>query len=125
MAVEITSSPAGLEMGFSGRVTGEDCARLIGEIVALEERLPVSPDRLTDFSATTELAIDFTVIERVAQARISRPPRNPIRNAIVAPRPAHFGIARMFQTLNTCPEVEMRIFRDRPSAEAWLRTPRT
>lgn len=125
MALEVDLSSGILEIGFSGCVDAEDFVQLGQEVVAWEARLPTSPDRIVDFTAATDLTVDFAVIERIAQLRIDHPPKNPVRSAIVAPRPVQYGVARMFQSMNTCASVETRVFPDRPSAERWLGTPRS
>lgn len=120
MAIEFRPRAGVLVIEFSGLASTEDLRRLVEYTIELEAREPVSPDRLVDLSGVTELAFDFPSVEQLAQQRIARPPRNPIRSAVVAPRPVQYGVARMYQTLNTVPTVELRIFRERAAAEAWL-----
>jgi hypothetical protein len=43
-----------------------------------------------------------------------------VRTALVAVTPVQLGIARMFQTLNDHPLIELRVFSDREAAVAWL-----
>lgn len=125
MALEVDLSSGILEIRFSGSVGADDFVRLGQEVVAWESRLPTSPDRITDFTATTALDADFAAIERIAQVRNDHPPKNQVRSAVVAPRPVQYGVARMFQSMNTCASVEMRVFPDRASAVRWLGTPRS
>lgn len=120
MAIEFRPRAGVLEIVFSGLASNEDLRRLAEYTLELEAREPVSPDRLVDLSAVNELALDFPAVEQLAQQRIAQPPRNPIRSAVVAPRPVQYGVARMYQSLNTAPTIELRIFRDRAAAEAWL-----
>jgi len=46
--------------------------------------------------------------------------KNYIKSAIVANNPSQFGFARMFQTLNDNPQIEIRIFPAAESAMEWL-----
>ncbi len=123
MPVEVQFVGGLIRQTFSGEVSAVDLQDLAKQVLALEAGLPRAPDRIADLSAVTSVAADFLAIDQLARKRVASPPRNPTRNAIVAPTPMLFGVARMFQTLNTAAGVEVRIFRDRASAEAWLLPP--
>jgi hypothetical protein len=43
-----------------------------------------------------------------------------IRSAFVAPRPIQFGFARMFQTLNDNPKIELHIVNTMDEALLWI-----
>jgi hypothetical protein len=60
----------------------------------------------------------------VAMKRTQRQIPSPIRSAIVAAKPVHYGFARMFQMLNDNPRVLIRIFGTLPEAQQWLRASR-
>lgn len=105
---------------FLGRVTGADILDHARYLAGLETESEVSPDRLTDLSATDAMDVVFEDIERLAKVRRSAPLRNPIRSAIVAPKDIQYGLARMFQTLNDNPEIILEVFRDTASARQWL-----
>ncbi len=112
-----------LMIDFSGEVTTQDFGTMLAEVVSLEQKLHRTPDRLADFTATTGLNLNYHDIERAVQARRISPPANPIRSAVVGPRPVQYGMARMFQALNDSPHVTVEVFRDRASALAWLGQP--
>jgi hypothetical protein len=44
----------------------------------------------------------------------------PIRSALIALQPVHFGFARMFQMLNDNPRIQIRIFPNLDDAVLWL-----
>ena len=113
-----TQSPF-LRIVAEGRLTGADLVDLLSEVEHLEGELQRIPDRVLDLSS---VAIDtnFRAMLELASRRVSRIFPNSFRSAIVAPTPATMGFARMFQTLNTNPQIELRIFDTRESAEAWL-----
>jgi hypothetical protein len=56
----------------------------------------------------------LTYIERRRTQRFA----NSIKSAVVASRPVQVGFARMYQTLNTNPQVEIQIFAALAEAEA-------
>lgn len=105
---------------FGGEVSVTDIRTLITEVLAWEKKLPRTPDRLTDFSQAAGLQIAPRDIREIVQMREMSPPANAIKSAVVGARPVQFGMARMFQSLNRSPHVSVEVFRDRPSALAWL-----
>lgn len=106
---------------MSGAITTRDFIRLAEEVLAFERTQQTTPNRLTDISRVTHLAVNYAEIERVAHLRRASLPANPIRSAVFASTPMQFGMARMFQSLNNHPGVTVEVFRDLPSALAWLR----
>lgn len=124
MAVDISYDGAWIHITFAGEITSADLAACIHHMVDLEGRMAVTPNRLVDLGTATRMAIGYSDIANVAQARRALAPANPIRTAIVAHSAVQQGYARMFQTLNDHPLVTIAVFADRAAAEAWLREPR-
>ena len=91
-------------------------------LLELDKKLAITPHRLTDTSAVTEVALQFIELERFANRRRQATLKNPIKSAIVAPKPLHQGFARMFKTLNDNPQITIRVFPDTASAWDWLKT---
>ena len=60
----------------------------------------------------------------LALHRAQRPIPVPIKSALVALKPVHFGFARMFQMLNDNPRIQIRIFGNLEEAQQWLRSSR-
>jgi len=111
---------------FTDELTADDCRALIDTIVALEQKLERTPNRLIDVSMINRFGVGYPDFESMARARSALPPKNPIRTAILAPSDLQFGIGRMFENLNQHPLVETCVFRDRAAALAWLgNSPRT
>ncbi len=107
---------------MSGAFRTLDFIRLAEQVLAFERTQRTTPNRLTDLSRVTSLAVNYADIELVAHLRRASPPANPIRSAVYANTPIQFGMARMFQTLNHHPGVTIEVFRDRVAAIAWLRS---
>lgn len=120
MPYHVQSDGPLLRIRFSGAITSAELFQHAREMARMESNLPTTPDRLTDLSETTEIHIDFDGMERFRQMRHQSGLKNPIRSAVVAPRDMQFGLARMFQTLSSNPLIEVQVFRDHVSAEAWL-----
>ena len=109
-----------VEVLFSGLITPDELMKAGQDFQALEARLEISPHRLTDLTEAGEINVDFSQMERFAAVRRSAQLKNKVKSAIIAPSPVQFGLARMFQTLNTNPMIHIRIFKDPSSARRWL-----
>jgi len=105
---------------FSGKITKDEFIDLLKELTRVELDFECIPDRLTDMSGVTEWESGFTTMNDVAAKRRARVFPNKFKSAIVAPNPADYGIARMFQTLNDNPQIEIQIFKSTAEAEGWL-----
>jgi len=79
--------------------------------------------RISDLRPAVRLDIDFNGVAALAAERVRRSFPNSFKSAIIAPDPARFGFARMFQTLNDNPQITLAIFRDEPEALAWIMAP--
>jgi hypothetical protein len=125
MAVDIKYDGGWIYITFEGAITAADLALVIQDVVELEGRMAVTPDRLIDLGPpATALVIGYSEISNVVQARRATPPANPIRTAVIAHSAVQQGYARMFQTLNDHPSITIAVFSDRATAEAWLLEPR-
>jgi hypothetical protein len=105
---------------LSGVMHDDDLLELLRFVQAAESRPPQTPHRLTDLSGLTELHLTFNgMSERIPLRRAMKFP-NEFKSAIVAPDLVQFGFARMFQTLNDHPQIEIQVFRDLDSGRAWV-----
>ena len=109
-----------LRVDFSGVVTNQDLGQLFGDVSRLEATWTVMPHRLADLRAIERLEIDFPGVLGVAQARRRHTFPNSFKTAVVATATVHFGIARMFQTLNDHPQITVSIFGSVEDALTWL-----
>jgi len=111
---------------YSARLYGvldpTDLNALMDEIERLED--VVTKDRLTDLTSLERIDVGFEEVFALAERRAQRPIPKPIRSALVAIKPVHFGFARMFQMLNDNPRVQIRIFGNLEEAQQWLRSSR-
>jgi len=107
---------------FQDTVTGEDLQRLADAYQDVESRLAVTPDRITDLSDWVSNVQDLpsSALNAFGRCRALAEVKNKVKSAIVAPSPAQFGLARMYQAYNINPKIETMIFRDSESARAWI-----
>jgi hypothetical protein len=104
----------------SGRVSGDD-------LVTYYHRLRSHPDfrgdlnEIFDLSDVTDAAVDADDVRRLSGVTEEFTRRGvAVRVAIVAPRDLEFGLARMYEMLQSQSLNEVRVFRDRADAEAWI-----
>lgn len=120
MPIEINFTGTLLTLRFLGRIEAKDLVEGTLAIEEIEASSPTAPDRIFTFADGSELAVGFEAIEAVAIMRNSARLKNGIRTAVVATGELQFGMARMFQSLVTNPQITIRIFRDPESATSWL-----
>lgn len=106
---------------FHGAMSAADLLAGAAAVKALEETQAVTPPRIVDLSQVTEILVDFLTVDQFAEARAASKFKNPTRSAIVAPTDLQFGFARMYQLVSRNSDLAVEVFRDRKSAEDWLR----
>jgi len=104
----------------SGRVTGE-------QLIAYYRQLRSHPDfrsNLNEIFDTTQIeAMDVTAddIHRLSSVTEQFTSRgNPVKVAIIAPADLPFGLSRMYEMLQSQSINILKVFRERPAAEAWI-----
>ncbi len=104
---------------LSGVLDRADLNAVTSEIERLEDEEPAK-DRVTDFTAVDRIDVGFEEVFALAMRRAQRSVTAPVRSALVARKPVHFGFARMFQMLNDNPRIQIRIFGAADEAAEWL-----
>jgi hypothetical protein len=120
MPFEITDEHDYMLIRLHGAVTGDELLQAARGMRTIEAQHH-SINRVTDLTSIEELNFDYLDVEALAQIRRSLHFDAPIRSAIIASRPLHVGYARMFQTLNDNPAIEVRIVGTMDEAVGWLK----
>ena len=120
MPFEITGQGRFLYARLFGALTPDDLVTLAAEFQRLEDAATASKDRITDVTDLGEVGIAFPDVLLLANRRRERQFTRRVKSAVVAPRPVHVGYARMYQTLNEHPQIDMRIVRSMDEALRWL-----
>lgn len=81
--------------------------------------VPAGTLELLDLAEAGPAEISNARVRQIAEADVRRPERID-RMAILVATDVGFGLARMYQTLSSEMNTEVRIFRDRDEAMAWL-----
>jgi len=123
MPFEIVRTHPIAEIVLSGVFTNADLAALVRATESVDGTGPEVPHRMTDMRPITRLEIDFGGVLSFANDRLRRRFPNSFKSAVIAFDLAHFGFARMFQTLNDHPQITIAIFGDEVTARAWLESP--
>jgi hypothetical protein len=120
MAYKIKDEPEFIRITFSGTLKASEMQAALKQLEAMEAASVTLPPRLIDLSDVENSAISAEDVQAVAARRKSRRFPNAFRSAIVAPEPAQYGYARMFQSLTDHPDIKLRVFDDLAKATAWL-----
>jgi hypothetical protein len=120
MPYHLTRESTHLRLVFFDDMTSQDLRSLGHAIGALEDAAAVSLNRLTDLSQISWAAATYADMLDFAERRKAQRLANPVKSAIVAPRPVQVGFARMFQMLMNHPQIEVQLFETLEEAEAWL-----
>jgi len=117
---QITQERDFYRLVFFGDVTPHDLRTLVDAVAGIEASLPIAPNRLIDLSQVSGDQLTYADMLAFAEERRAQRLANPIKSAIVAPKPVNVGFARMFQILNDNPQIEIQVFASLEAAEAWL-----
>lgn len=109
-----------LQIKLSGLITAQDIVNVTLEVKKFESDGKPVPHRVTDVTGITELTVRYPDVEAIAALRKGLKFSNPYKSAIVAKEKLHIGYARMFQQLNTNPQINVQIFSDVESANKWI-----
>ena len=120
MAYKIKEEPAFIRITFSGTLKAHELQAALKQLEAMEAACVIMPPRLIDLSEVEQSEIKAEDVQAVAAKRKSRRFPNAYRSAIVAPEPAQYGYARMFQSLTDHPDIRIRVFDTVTEATAWL-----
>lgn len=120
MPFEITYQGDFLLVRLFGVVTRQDLVRGAEEMEVVEDSLPTAMNRATDITPVQTFEVDFPTLLAVAERRRARKFRNPIKSALIARQPIEIAFARMFQTLNDHPQIEIRVVQSLQEAKDWF-----
>ena len=123
MPFEIATVDSILRFTLSGTITSDDFARFADAAEKAEASFAIVPHRLTDLRPIARIEISFEDVLAFANRRLRTTFPNLFKSAIVATDTAHFGFARMFETLNDHPQISIAIFPDTVPALEWLAIP--
>jgi hypothetical protein len=119
MPYEISQRGSILHVRFFGILTSEDFVNLLQYFMSIEG----APNRISTLTDITDFDIRFSTMFPIAQQRREQIIPSNIKSAIVASKPLEIGIARMFQTLNTNPNISIQIFPSESEAITWVSHP--
>lgn len=92
---------------------------LASDAERIEQQYPAK-SRVTDLTSVDTFNVDFNAVFALAERRRGRQFTTSINSAIIAVKPIEIGFARMYQTLNDNPQIEIRIVSSLAEAEAWF-----
>ncbi len=90
------------------------------QLRVIEDASPTSINRVTDMTDVAGSSLNFETMEDFVATRRHVELKNPIRSAVIAPGLLAYGLARMFQSLNDNPQIEVKLFKVLDEALAWV-----
>ena len=120
MPYQIKEEPAFIRITFSGTIKARELQGALHQLEAMEAASVILPPRLIDLSKIVQSEVKAEDVQAVAAKRKTRRFPNAFRVAIVAPEPAQYGYARMFQSLTDHPDIKIQVFDTVAEATAWL-----
>jgi len=97
-----------------------DFAQLLLEVPRIGRSLGYAPNILHTFDEVLEIGMDFASLSSHSRQREAIYLPNKVKVATVSERLLVFGFSRMIELMNETPMMEMRVFKLRAEAEAWL-----
>lgn len=120
MPVSIEYKESLIHMRLYGCIDTAAMTEALAELTAMEEQGPFIPSRVTDTTGITHYELGFDEMLALATTRRSTIFPNCFKSAIIVGNEEQTGFARMFQTLNTNPQIEIQIFDDARKALEWV-----
>jgi hypothetical protein len=120
MPYEISDRGQYLYARLFGVLTPDDLVTLVDEYERVEDAAAESKDRIADLTPLDEVEIAFPDVLLLANRRRNRTFTRRVKSALVARKSLHVGFARMFQTLNEHPQIDIRIVPSMEAALKWL-----
>ena len=120
MAYHIVFDGTLVVITLTGTITREDLEGIGTDLFAIERGGTYTPPRLTDLRGAEDATVGYPDVARLAERSIARPLSGRVRAALLVEKPAQFGYARMFQTLNRHPLVTLQVFKGEKAARDWL-----
>lgn len=120
MPFEVDAGPDLLQLRLCGALTRDDLRGVAAAMLELESGLSHIPNRLTDLTQVDAMDVGFPEVLALAQQRRERTFPNHFKSALLVATDVQLGYARMFQTLNDHPYINIEVFTSREAALLWL-----
>jgi hypothetical protein len=123
MPYQISQDSLLIRLTYAAYVSRDDVLNSAHAIIDLGSQCAHRPDQLTDLTAIKQSETGYDVLMPVGIERRTRTFPNTFKHAIVAPTELPFGLARMFQSLVSNPQIDTQIYKTVTEAEQWLSVP--
>jgi hypothetical protein len=120
MPHEFTSFGTYCVVRVHGVFTPEELNAMATEIEIIEAPNPDAIDRITDITGVEEFRVGFDDIFAFAIRRGLQRFSRTIKSAIIVAAPVQLGIARVYESLNENPQIQLRILRSSAKAIDWF-----
>jgi hypothetical protein len=120
MPYQIQANRNLVRVTYTGHVTDAEVLQCATELGELRTGYDQPPNQLMDFSGIEMQDTRYELLLPIGAKLRKQTFARAFRYAMVARTPLSYGIARMFQTLISHPQIDVRIFSTVGEAEHWL-----
>jgi hypothetical protein len=120
MPFEILDQGGYLQLRLFGVLVADDVREVTAQMQVMETAPGGAKNRITDLTGIDQVAFGFPEVLVIAKRRTDIELPSDVKSAIIARRPVHVGFARMFQTLNENPRIDVRIVERLEDALRWF-----
>jgi hypothetical protein len=120
MPFELTTPDAILFARVFGVFTAPELNHLAWEAEIAEASHPVSLDRITDLTAVERFEVGIREVYYFAVRRSKQRFSRVVKSAIIVREPAQHAIARVYESINENPQIQVRILRSLTEAKEWF-----
>jgi hypothetical protein len=120
MSYQIQANRDLFRVTYAGYVTEAEVLQCAAELAELRAGYDRPPNQLMDFSGIEMQDTRYELLLPIGARLRKQVFASAFRYAMVARTPLSYGIARMFQTLISHPQIDVRIFGTVAEAEHWL-----
>ena len=116
MSHTIEKSPELIKVTYSDTLTNDDINGVIKNAVSNLE----FTDRIEDMRKLEKVNIGFKELLFFTEGLQKMELPHPVKSAILTGNTLQYGIARMFQTILSHPQMKIKVFTDEEEARSWI-----
>jgi hypothetical protein len=107
---------------FPESLSDNDFRLIDEEIEIIEKKYSLVPHFLVNLINVKSFSGDYRAVQKLAKKREDKKFPNNILEAILVSNDFQMGFARMYQTFNANPQLEIKIFKDESKAIEWIKS---
>jgi hypothetical protein len=107
---------------FPRSLSDNDFRFIHEEVETIEKKYSFVPHFVVNLQKVESYSGDYHAVQKLAKQREDKKFPNNILEAILVSNDFQMGFARMYQTFNNNPQLEIKIFKDEAKAIEWIKS---